>query len=71
MLVKINKENLKKIREKKGFSQRKLALLAGLPGNAVYRMEEAEYRVSSYRVEPVAKVLGTAITNIIVCQEVS
>ena len=65
MLVFVNKENLKEMRQKLNLSQRKLSLISGLPVNAVKRMETEDRRVSSLRLLAVATTLGCSVTDLI------
>ncbi len=45
-------------------SQHKLSILSGLSGNAIFRMETKEHRVSPLRAKAVADILECDVADI-------
>ncbi len=64
MNVFVNKSNLKKLRKQNSLSQCRLSQLAGLPNNAVFRMETENRKVSVLRITAIANVLKCDISQL-------
>lgn len=65
MLVIPKIQEIKSRRERLGLSKRQLALLAGLPSNAIYRIENGEnQQTSNLRAREIARVLCCNIEDI-------
>lgn len=59
------KEEIKRRREKKGFSQRQLSCKAGLPVNAVCRLENGNYSFTyPLRAKAIADALDCNIEDV-------
>ena len=64
MLV-AKKQEIEKKRKEKGYSQRKLSSVAGLPINAICRLEKNDYSFTHpIRAKAIARALGCKITEI-------
>lgn len=58
-------EKIKRIREKKGLSQRQTSLNAGLPYNSMYRLENRHYTyIHPIRARAIAKALECKVEDI-------
>lgn len=65
MLVVINKKALREKRLEKNYTQHRLSVLAGLPGNAVFRMENTEHKVDTLRITAIANILDCGVEELI------
>lgn len=63
MNITIIPEKLRSKRESLNLSQCKLSALAGLPNNAVFRMEKKDYKVSFLRASAIAVVLNCSVSD--------
>ena len=65
MLVTPKIQEIKNRRERLGLSKYQLAILAGLPGNSVYRIENGDNQQTSHlRAREIARVLGCNVEDI-------
>lgn len=64
MMLDVNVSNLIQKRKEKNLSQYRLSILAGLPGNAVFRMEQGNHKVNNLRAELIAKTLNCDIKEL-------
>lgn len=65
MLLHIKAEELKRRRQAIGLTQCKLSTSAGLPTNAIYRLEDGSTKGTSHlRIREIAKVLGCRVEDI-------
>lgn len=68
MFVSVNVNELTKIRKEAGLTKRKLSLLAGLPSNALLRIESEttiNNRTSLLRLKAIANVLNVDVCRLI------
>ncbi len=65
MNIQLNPKALEKLRKAQKLSQHELSIKAGLPNNAVYRMEKKTHKVSILRAKAVAGVLGCDVSMFI------
>lgn len=57
--------NIRAQRENKGITQHQLSCIAGLPGNAVFRMENGNSKkTSNLRAQAIANALGCPIEEL-------
>ncbi len=64
MLLAVKQDKLMQYRKNKKLSQYRLSVLAGLSGNAVYRMENEKHKVSPLRAQAVCAVLQCSLEDI-------
>ena len=64
MLLKVKQQQLTEMRKSLNLSQHKLSVLAGLSGNAVFRMEKQAHKINPLRAKAVADVLGCELADI-------
>lgn len=64
MLLNVKQQQLSDRRKSMNLSQHKLSILSGLSGNAIFRMETKEHRVSPLRAKAVADILECDVADI-------
>lgn len=64
MLLTVKRDKLVNKRKASNLSQHRLSVLAGLGGNAVFRMETQDYKVHPLRAKAVADALNCNVTDI-------
>lgn len=63
MLV-VKRDELAKKRKERNLSQHRLSVLSGLSGNAIYRMECRDHKISTLRARAVADTLNCTIDEL-------
>lgn len=69
MLVTVNIENLKKLRESRGYSKHKLSIMSGLGKNAVDQIEKGYRKASYIRIQALANVLQVPVSDLIIKED--
>ncbi len=64
MMLTVKRDKLIRKRKESNLSQHRLSVLAGLGGNAIFRMETQDYKVHPLRAQAVADALNCRVTDL-------